>query len=366
MGYSSSPMAASRGLVALPEKPTKTEMIAVRPAEPAAPAPLRKPLPPIVPREEPAEEPACSVDDEDEDELDVPTAMREWGRESLPPTAVHASRATLVRLDASAAGHTVLLDAPLVRFGRGRDADVRVDDEGVSRLHAAITKTPDGHEILDLESRNGVAVNGHLITRARLGDGDLVQLGPRVAFRFTLMDAAQVDVMQQMFEASVRDGLTGAFNRRHLEDRLKGELAYAIRHKSELGLLLFDVDHFKRVNDGFGHPAGDAVLRFVASTIGSRLRAEDLFARYGGEEFVAVLRGIDLSGTARAGERLRAVLESSSTAFDGHTIRVTVSVGAASLATCKTPTIESLIATADARLYAAKAGGRNRVIAHDG
>ncbi len=364
MRVSSTPTAPARAHRAPPEKPTKTELLAVRPvAEGQLPPTVRKPLPPIVPREEPDERPQVepAVDDDD-DEHDVPTAMREWGRDSLFPAAVvQPTRATLVRLDASAAGQTVLLAPSPTRFGRSRDAEVRLDDEGVSRLHAAIAPAGDDYDIVDLGSRNGVAVNGQLVRRARLRDGDLVQLGPRVSFRFTLMAAAQADVMQQMFEASVRDGLTGAFNRRHLEDRLRGELAYAIRHKSELGLLMIDVDHFKRVNDSYGHPAGDAVLRFVAGTIGSRLRTEDLFARFGGEEFVAVLRGIDLQGTARAGERLRSVLASACAHHEGRNIPITVSMGAASLATCPERSIESLIATADARLYKAKAAGRNRV-----
>ena len=362
-------------LRARPDVPTKTEMVAVRPVEePPHPATRRALLPPI-PRGEPEEAPASRLKppsqpvvmaDDDDDHEDRPTAMRDWNAEPQPAALSQSTRGVLIRLDATCAGMTLPLPENMVRFGRGRDADVRLDDEGVSRLHAAIRKNEDGaYEIFDLESRNGTVVSGRHTKRALLRDGDIIQLGPRVAFRFGLMDERQLDVMRQLFETSVRDRLTGAFNRHHLEERLRGELAYALRHGTELGLLILDVDHFKRVNDTHGHQAGDAVLRHVASTISGRLRTEDLFARYGGEGFVAVVRGIALPGTARAGERLRAILAASATSFGGRSILVTVSIGAASLATAPTPTIDALLAAADRRLYLAKNAGRNRVVATD-
>ncbi|MBL8739951.1 MAG: GGDEF domain-containing protein [Myxococcales bacterium] len=358
------------------EKPTKPEMVAVRPENGVASVRTlpRKPLPPALPRKDPSEpppvvvrpEPLVSLTDEfDDDDFDVPTATRDWNQQSMPPVAVERTRAALVRLDPSAAGMTMMLPDHEVSFGRGRDAEIRLDDEGVSRLHARIRPTRTGYEIVDLESRNGTVVGGRMVRHTQLADGDVIQLGPRVSFRFSLMDERQAEVMRQLFEASVRDGLTGAFNRQHLQDRLRGELAFAIRHRSELGLLLLDVDHFKKVNDTHGHQAGDAVLRFVAGAIASRLRTEDLFARYGGEEFVAVLRGIDLAGAARAGERLRSVLSANCPHFEGKTIPVTVSIGAASLSTCREQTVEALIAAADRRLYIAKNSGRNRVVASD-
>ncbi|MBL9021628.1 MAG: diguanylate cyclase [Myxococcales bacterium] len=360
-------------LRARPDVPTKTEMVAVRPVEePPRPAARRVLLPPI-PRDEPEETPPSPAKhaqpvvtpEEDEDQDDRPTAMRDWNAEPHPAVQTRPTHGVLIRLDATCAGMTLPLPEKMVRFGRGRDADVRIDDEGVSRLHAAIRKVDDGYEIFDLESRNGTVVSGHHTKRALLRDGDIIQLGPRVAFRFGLMDERQLEVMRQLFETSVRDGLTGAFNRHHLEERLRGELAYALRHGTELGVLILDVDHFKRVNDTFGHQAGDAVLRHVSSTISGRLRTEDLFARYGGEEFVAVLRGIALAGTARAGERLRAIIAASPTAHEGQTISVTVSIGAASLATTASQSIDALLSSADRRLYVAKAAGRNRVVATD-
>jgi diguanylate cyclase (GGDEF)-like protein len=140
------------------------------------------------------------------------------------------------------------------------------------------------------------------------------------------------------------------------------ELSYAGRHNSEASLLMFDVDHFKKVNDTHGHLAGDAVLKNVATTTSRMLRTEDVFARYGGEEFVVLLRGVPIRGAHRAGERLRTAIEKSPTPIPNGNVDATVSVGCASLACCERLNGDSLIATADRRLYTAKRAGRNRVV----
>src|SRR5262249_553774 len=121
-------------------------------------------------------------------------------------------------------------------------------------------------------------------------------------------------------------------------------------------------DHFKKVNDTYGHPTGDAVLKKIASTAMDLLRVEDVLARYGGEEFVVLLRGIGLSGAARAGERIRVAIAKEPVAVDDLTIPVTVSIGGASLACVGKPDSEALISLADRRLYLAKHAGRNRVV----
>ena len=297
---------------------------------------------------------------------DVSTAMRDWSSNSSPPSSL-ANRmcGVLVRLDAYMTGQTILLGEAPVQIGRGRDADIRIDDEGVSRIHATVRSTPYGHEIVDMESRNGTVVGGRAVRSVMLRDDDVIQLGPRVSLRFQVMEERQAEAMRQLFETSVRDSLTGAYNRAHLTARVRAELAYATRHKADFGVLLLDVDHFKQVNDTFGHLAGDEVLRSVATTIATRLRAEDVFARYGGEEVIAILRGVDLGGAALAGERLRRVLAANVPVFQGRPIPVTMSVGVASLVSTAEPTIEAMIGDADRRLYVAKNLGRDRVVATD-
>ncbi len=159
--------------------------------------------------------------------------------------------------------------------------------------------------------------------------------------------------------------LTTAFNRRHFDERLHTEVAYALRHSSDVSVILFDIDFFKKVNDSHGHPAGDAVLRHVAKVAMNQLRAEDVFARYGGEEFAVLLRGIALAGCARAAERIRATVEVLPAAHERQAIPATLSGGCATLTECEPRSAAQLLALADERLYAAKESGRNRVVAFD-
>src|SRR5258708_1100471 len=154
-------------------------------------------------------------------------------------------------------------------------------------------------------------------------------------------------------------GLPGALNRKHFDDRLIGELAYAKRHKAEVSLLILDVDRFKEVNDRFGHPAGDAILRQLASTIRAALRLEDVFARYGGEGFAIIGRGIGRTGGPPFGRRGRSGGEKAGFQYESTAIPITVSIGVASLADCRDASVDQLITLADSRLYVAKASGRN-------
>ncbi|HWL85746.1 MAG TPA: GGDEF domain-containing protein, partial [Polyangiaceae bacterium] len=169
------------------------------------------------------------------------------------------------------------------------------------------------------------------------------------------------------------DGLTRVYNRKHLDERLDVEVAFAMRHGTELSVILIDVDHFKRVNDTYGHLAGDAVLRTTAQVMAHSLRHEDLLARYGGEEFVVVARGTSLDNAVLVADRLRNSIAATMVPFEEHLLHVTVSAGVASIRDCgpgatnanvsDLPALKtSLLSTADQRLYAAKQAGRNRVV----
>jgi diguanylate cyclase (GGDEF)-like protein len=156
------------------------------------------------------------------------------------------------------------------------------------------------------------------------------------------------------------DGLTGLMNRRSLDAQLQARLREAQRYRRKLSLVLIDVDHFKRVNDTYGHPAGDAVLEGVAAVLRDQARATDLAARYGGEEMALVLPETDEGGARAIAERVRAAVAQAQHATDQGSIRVTVSLGVAT-----TPddgeTAEGLIEAADRALYRAKQAGRDRV-----
>ena len=166
---------------------------------------------------------------------------------------------------------------------------------------------------------------------------------------------------QQMYDAALRDGLTKCYNKKFFQDRLETEFAYAKRHKTMLSLVIFDVDHFKKVNDNFGHLAGDAVLVHLARITHAMVRTEDVAARYGGEEFAIICRGIPLLNAGVVGERLRAAVEAENFDFQGKRLPVTISAGVAALPEAQVATPTELVGAADSALYEAKRSGRNRV-----
>jgi diguanylate cyclase (GGDEF)-like protein len=268
----------------------------------------------------------------------------------------------LVRMDGSDVGQVTALTGPTIEVGRVAQSALHLPFEGVSRQHARLTWTDGKYCIEDLNSANGTFVQGTRVTRHALSDGDVLQFGPRVVFRYSVTDTGEEKVLRQLYESSVKDSLTGSYNREYFGERLKSEVAYAKRHQAELSLLMLDVDHFKKVNDTYGHQAGDAVLVSTVASLSKTLRSEDVVARYGGEEFSVILRGISLASAAAVAERLRGLVEAASVAHGGHVIRCTVSGGAASLVCVENPTGEALVAIADRRLYLAKRSGRNRIV----
>ena len=269
----------------------------------------------------------------------------------------------LIVLSGESVGRTYRLEHDETAIGRGEDAAVRLRDEGVSRRHAKIVRVGDDVWLEDLKSVNGTRVNGEVVARRVLCDGDKIDLGGRTVLKFVHSDALEEGYHQAMYEAAVRDGLTRAFNKRHFLERLGSEVAYSHRHQSPLSLVMLDVDHFKKINDGNGHPAGDFVLAALVLLLMGNVRTEDLVARYGGEEFSVLCRATPLARASLLAERLRRSVESYAFVHLGKRIPVTISVG---IGVCSEATngAEQLIADADAALYAAKRGGRNRVVAH--
>jgi diguanylate cyclase (GGDEF)-like protein len=163
---------------------------------------------------------------------------------------------------------------------------------------------------------------------------------------------------EQLDRLSRVDGLTGLYNRRHIDQQLRKEVATAERHHQPLAVLMLDIDHFKRVNDVEGHPAGDQVLREFASRLTEVTRAGDVVGRWGGEEFIVIAPHTDLDGALGLGERIRAAVADTPMDVGDHTIAVTVSIG------CGVGDDgRALVERADAALYRSKSGGRNRVSA---
>jgi diguanylate cyclase (GGDEF)-like protein len=296
--------------------------------------------------------------------MEVSIRCTDFGQSPISEPA-RRDRSVLLRMDGISAGLVVSMTQMPFSLGRHPTNQLPVDDDSISRFHARVSLENGEYYIEDLGSRNGTFVQGKRVTRSIVHDDDWVQLGARVSFRFALTDARQEGLLRKLFESSTRDALTGAYNRRHFEDRLRAEIAFAVRHATDCGLLLLDLDHFKRINDSYGHPAGDEVLRQMSQIAGRTLRAEDVFARFGGEEFAVILRGASTRGAARLAERLREALSSQKVSFEGREIPVTLSAGCAALSCCEKPSPEDLVAVADRRLYRAKQSGRNRVVADD-
>jgi two-component system, cell cycle response regulator len=266
-------------------------------------------------------------------------------------------------------GHEVGKPTELVTdetiVGRAPDCGLTLADSKVSRQHARILWMDGYHLVEDLNSANGTFVGGNRITRKRLSPGDVVQFGPVFAFRYSVMDGTQKALLEQLYQSSVLDALTGAFNREYFNSVLATDMAHPQSTAPELCLLMLDIDHFKRVNDEHGHQAGDAVLVELVNRIRVRLRHSDVLCRFGGEEFAIILRGTTLANAARMAERLRLAARKHKVKHADKALSVTVSIGCASIACCEQKTPDALVAVADRRLYAAKHAGRDRVVVSD-
>ncbi len=166
--------------------------------------------------------------------------------------------------------------------------------------------------------------------------------------------------IENLRNAAVIDPLTGCYNRREFENQLKRSVSKAVRHKSDLSVFMFDLDHFKRVNDTYGHLAGDEVLKQVSSLVKKNMRSQDILARYGGEEFIAILPETDKSKAMELADRLRIKISKLSIVHDKNAIKVTASFGVSELE--PNAELNQIIQDADTMLYKAKLNGRNTVM----
>ena len=285
--------------------------------------------------------------------------------QASPTGGVKRDRAYLVVLAGASVGEMYKVDGSKTIIGRGQKAQVRLLDDGISREHAQLVTEGNKIFLEDLGSTNGTFCNGLKVDRRELCDGDKILVGSTTILKFTYHDNLDEIFQKQMYESALRDGLTKAFNKKYFTDRLESELTFALRHESALVLVMFDIDHFKKVNDTHGHQAGDLVLSEISTLLTGALRAEDVFARYGGEEFAVICRGTDLTQASIVGERMRKAVEKHRFVHEGTPIPVTISVGIAGLPDPAVKDATDLVARADKALYQSKHGGRNRVTIHE-
>ena len=256
-------------------------------------------------------------------------------------------------------GKRIELGTAVFQIGRSAKNDLFIDQESVSRHHARITFDGRSHWVQDLRSTNGTHLNDELIRERALHDGDQLRIGQTI-LKYMTGENVELAYHEEIYRLMTVDGLTQIYNRRYFDEVLERELNRSKRYERVLSLLVFDIDHFKQINDTHGHLAGDAVLRQLASLVRGRLRREDVFARTGGEEFGVLLPEISLGGARTTAEKVRRIVETMQVSLDKGPIRCTVSLGLA--ATEETDAAgKDLYARADANLYAAKNGGRNRV-----
>lgn len=254
------------------------------------------------------------------------------------------------------------LTKPEYVVGRNPDSSIFVDDKSVSRSHAKLMIVGSEVTIQDLGSSNKTSINGAMLnpmSPQKLQNNDQLKCGS-VIFKFLERGNLEAFTNKALSEKAEKDGLTGAYNKGALLERGPEVMKRAELLKEELSVIVFDIDFFKKINDGYGHPGGDYVLKALCHIVASKLiRSHDYFARYGGEEFVLILSGAPQKNALEIAERVRTTIQNAEFTFEGKKIPVTVSLG---VATRKDETDwDALFNRADTALYQSKQSGRNRV-----
>lgn len=282
-------------------------------------------------------------------------------------------QASFVGLSGTVFGQRFLLAKDDVKIGRdAEECDIVIDDSGVSRVHALVQRRRGRHRLIDMGSKNGCHVDGVRITDFELTDGAQVSIGKSV-MKYLRLNAVELKYHDKMSRRSNTDELTGLENRRSAWETVEQEIARAIRHRRPLSIVLFDIDHFKRVNDTLGHAAGDACLVGLAKRIAPACRREDTFARVGGEEFLLVLPDCEILEAAEFATRIRDLVAQEPFVYEGTVIPINVSLGVSDIEELKlshgvdahagdrSRSVDLFVTLADAKLYEAKHLGRNRV-----
>ena len=271
--------------------------------------------------------------------------------------------ACLVQIYGPDLGKKFAVDTAELTIGRGENCEIVLEMDNVSRRHCTLFSREGSVFLHDNDSTNGTYLNSVEVRgEAPLRSGDLIKIGSAI-FKFLFggeLGSIEAQYHEEIYRLTIIDGLTQAFNKRYLLEFLEREMARCSRHERALSLVLVDIDHFKRINDTFGHLAGDYVLRELALTLKTRIRKEECFARYGGEEFALVLPETGQKNTVFLADKLRKLIEQHQFVFEGKRIAVTFSAGVADMLPEHDGPLAFLKA-ADQRLYEAKRLGRNQV-----
>ncbi len=272
----------------------------------------------------------------------------------------------LVLMSGGLPGRMIRLGPGETLVGRAEDNTVPIFDVDISRCHALFRADVAGEvDLQDLGSTNGTFRNGERLVGTesiRVRDGDQIQFGSSVVFKFLRPSPSDERLLEVLFERAACDPLTGLFNRAYFLDEIVYQAMRGVRDGHGLAVLLLDIDHFKRINDTLGHGAGDEVLRVVAKILRNSVRSEDMVARYGGEEFVLALTTPGVASARAAAEQVRSTLSARPILAGGGALKVTASLGGIFVEAGQFPDPAELIEVADQALYRAKAAGRDRVV----
>lgn len=257
-------------------------------------------------------------------------------------------------------GQLFALEKKEIVIGRSPDCDLWIEDSAISRKHFKILVQGQNIRIKDLGSTNGTYVNGDYIEESVLNDGDKIQISRETILEFNYLDESSRLSEKKRFEMGVIDPVTNIYNKRYFLDRIKEEFTFAKRKKRNLSIIMFDLDHFKELNDTHGHLAGDLVLQKLCAEVSKAIRSDDIFARYGGEEFVVVMRDTDIRHALELAERIRLLTSKLVIPWEDEKIKLTISCGVAT-SNDNINDFLDLVAEADKHLYESKNAGRNRV-----
>ena len=265
----------------------------------------------------------------------------------------------LVVIDGPRLGQCVHVHEVPVVIGRSPTADFHIEHPSVSRLHCSVWQEVLGASIRDLDSKNGVLVNGTRVRRAPLVDGDHIMVG-EVMLKFVAGGSAEAAYHEALFGLANLDSLTQLYNRRAFREQIEEAVGQAAVSEAPLSFVIFDLDHFKQINDVLGHDAGDAALRRLSATLRRQLRPRDVAGRLGGDEFAVLLREAGPEEAARWCEQLRQAMEGLGLEGSGLPQLVSISAGHATWSPAMRDAHE-FMRLADQALLRAKAAGRNCV-----
>lgn len=254
-------------------------------------------------------------------------------------------------------GHQIELAGEEVMVGRASECAISLPHPSVSRRHCRVWLEEGRYHIEDLGSTNRTFLNGEVVTRAELRDGDQIGVGQN-AIKFFVGASVEARYHRELIDLAIYDGLTGFYNRRHFRALLDEEIEKA-KADGHPCLLMLDLDHFKPLNDEHGHLVGDQVLAAVAEVLRENAPQSAPIGRLGGEEFALLLRDASLDAARRIAECLRAAVAERSVNVGKRTLRVSISIGVAMHETGADSA--ALLRAADGQLYRAKESGRNRV-----